>query len=142
MGEVKCRECKHSFFEMNKLKCEKKNIKSIELDNTCQCDSFIDDNAKYIDAEKTKIFCLTFDEIDKLYNEMLRIKTARNFMMPVMMIRIESDKCWEEKEYVSTTLLNWQVDILCNDGLTREEKRQASEDKWIDINDEMKWDFI
>lgn len=112
------------------------------MDNTCQCDSFIDDDAKYIDEEKTKIFSLTFDEIDKLYNEMLKIKATGNFRMPVMMIRIESDKYWTEKEYISTMLMNWQTDILCNARLTSEEKRQAIEEKWIDINDEIKWDFI
>ena len=138
-----CINCRHS--EVTKtgmLHCNKLNF-DIGDKRERQCDVFLDENQKYINQEATKIFCLTFDEITSLYNEMQKIKNAGNYRMPVMMIRIEQDKEWEEKEYISAMPLYQHTDILTDDKLqTVEEKKKALEEKWVDINDEVKWEFI
>jgi len=92
-----------------------------------------------IDKEKTQTYCLTFDEITNLYNETQKVIKKNDYgFAPVMMIKIEFDVEWEEKEYIST---------MCMHELTKAINAQKNEDKkinlpWVDITDEQKFDFI
>lgn len=83
--------------------------------------------------QKAKVFCLTFDEIIKLHTETQKFIENKDYgFAPVMMIKIEQDPEWEEKEYISTTCVH--------------ELTKATQDKqeipWIDITDENKFDAI
>ena len=141
---VNCINCRYSeVTKTGELHCNRLNFDINNNEYDRQCDVFLDENQKCINQKATKIFSLTFDEITNLYNEMQKIKNAGNYRMPVMMIRIEQDKEWEEKEYISTMPLYQHTNILTDEKLqTVEEKKKALEEKWIDINDEIKWEYI
>jgi hypothetical protein len=141
---INCENCRYSEIKSTgEWICNKLKFKIEDKETERQCDFFVDENQKCINPKATQIFMLTFDEIASLYNEMQKIKNNDDYRMPIMMIRIEQDKEWEEKEYVSTMPLYQHTDILMNDKFhTVEERKKALEEKWIDINDEIKWDFI
>lgn len=97
------------------------------------------EETKNINKEKTQTFCLCFDEINKLYEETQKhIKRDDYGFAPVMLIRIEHDAEWDEKEYIST---------ICMHELTTATMQYKKDGEkinlpWIDITDENKFDFI
>lgn len=99
----------------------------------------VENENRKIDKEKTKTFCLTFEEITSLYNETQKVIKSNDYgFAPVMMIKVEFDAEWEEKEYIST---------MCMHELTKAVLAQKNEGEkinlpWVDITDEQKFDFI
>jgi hypothetical protein len=87
--------------------------------------------------KKAQAFCLTFDEIEKLYQETQKVIKANDYgFTPIMMIRFEEDAEWEEKEYVSVTPLHEFTKAIMDES---ENKPNIT---WADITDENKFDFI
>lgn len=88
-------------------------------------------------GKKASAFCLTFEEIEKLYQETQKVIKGNDYgFAPFMMIKIEQDAEWEEKEYIGTVCLHEFTKSIMD------ESENKPDIPWVDITDENKFDFI